>query len=144
MTLLVGCWEEHPPCKHCVMRCWCGYLSGARCRLFAYVLADATASKTTSSLASFKSTLKLPFRYQLTQAVLEKRLLNGCGSRVAVVLLPYCISTEIYSGVSNTKAKILMPNSTKKLDAQANTDSSSLGKGKLNKIFTLPCHSRLS
>ena len=80
MTLLVGCWEEHPPCKDCVMRCWCGYLSGARCRLFAYVLADATASKITSSLASFKSTLKLPFRYQLTQAVLEKRLLNGCGS----------------------------------------------------------------
>jgi len=114
--------------------------------LFAYVLADATASKTTSSLASFKSTLKLPFRYQLTQAVLEKRLLTGVvvAVAVAVVLLPYCISTEIYSGVSNTKAKILMPNSTKKLDAQANTDSSSLGKKTLNKIFTLPCHSRLS
>jgi len=25
------------------MRCWCGYLSGARCRLFAYGPADATA-----------------------------------------------------------------------------------------------------
>jgi len=25
------------------MRCWCGYLSGARCRLFAYGLADVTA-----------------------------------------------------------------------------------------------------
>ena len=27
------------------MRCWCGYLSGARCRLFAYGPADATASQ---------------------------------------------------------------------------------------------------
>jgi len=26
-----------------VMSCWCGYLSGARCRLFAYGPADATA-----------------------------------------------------------------------------------------------------
>jgi len=28
-----------------VMRCWCGYQSGARCRLFAYGPADATASQ---------------------------------------------------------------------------------------------------
>ena len=40
------CWasEEHPVCKNWVMRSWCGYLSGARCRLFAYGPADATAS----------------------------------------------------------------------------------------------------
>jgi len=29
-------------CKNRVMRCWCGYLSGVRCRLFAYGPADAT------------------------------------------------------------------------------------------------------
>jgi len=34
--------------------------------------------KTLSSLASFKSRLVLPFRYRLTQVVLENRLLNGC------------------------------------------------------------------
>jgi len=34
------------PVKNWVMRCWCGYLSGARCRLFAYGPADATASQT--------------------------------------------------------------------------------------------------
>jgi len=34
--------------------------------------------KTPSSLASFKSKLALPFWYQLTQVVLEKRPLNGC------------------------------------------------------------------
>jgi len=34
--------------------------------------------KTPSSLASFKSTLVLPFWYRLTQVVLEKTPLNGC------------------------------------------------------------------
>jgi len=42
-TLLVGHQEEHPACKNWVMRCWCGHLSGVRCRLFAYGPADATA-----------------------------------------------------------------------------------------------------
>ena len=37
------------------MRCWCGYLSGVRCKWFAYGLADAAA--TPSSLASLKSIL---------------------------------------------------------------------------------------
>ena len=43
LTLLVGHQEEHVACKKLVMRCWCGCLSGARCRLFAYCPADATA-----------------------------------------------------------------------------------------------------
>ena len=42
LTRLAGRQEEHPACKNCVMRCWCGYLSGARCILFP---ADATASQ---------------------------------------------------------------------------------------------------
>ena len=42
---LVGCQEEHLTCKNWVSRCWCGYLSGARCRLFACGPADATASQ---------------------------------------------------------------------------------------------------
>ena len=49
------------------MRCWCGCLSGARCRLFAYRPADATASQPPSSLFSFKSRLVWPFWYWLTQ-----------------------------------------------------------------------------
>ena len=72
--------EEHPACKNWVMSCLCGYLSGAKCRLFAYGPADATAPKIPKSLASFKSRLVLPFWYQLTQVVLEKRPLNGCNS----------------------------------------------------------------
>ena len=42
LTLLVGRQEGHPACKNRVVGCWCGCLSGARCRL-AYGPADATA-----------------------------------------------------------------------------------------------------
>jgi len=42
-TLLAGRQKEHPACINWLMRCWSGYLSGARCRLFAYGPADATA-----------------------------------------------------------------------------------------------------
>jgi len=45
LTLLVGRQEEHLACKNWVIRCWCGYMAGARCRLFAYGPADATASQ---------------------------------------------------------------------------------------------------
>ena len=43
LTLLVGHQEEHATCKNWVLRRWCGYLSVARCRLFAYGPGDATA-----------------------------------------------------------------------------------------------------
>ena len=77
LTLLVGRQEEHPACKNWVMKCWCGCLSGARCRLFAYGPADVTASQNQSSVASFKSRLVVPFWYRLTQVLLEKRPWNG-------------------------------------------------------------------
>jgi len=35
LTLLVEWQEGHPVCRNWVMRCWCGYLSGVKCRLFA-------------------------------------------------------------------------------------------------------------
>jgi len=45
-SVLWHCWlgirKSIQPVKMSV-RCWCGYLSGARCRLFAYGPADATA-----------------------------------------------------------------------------------------------------
>jgi len=76
LTLLIGHQEEHLACKKWMMRCWRGYLSRARCKWFAYDRADATA--TTSSLALLKSRMVSPFWCQLTQVVMEKRLLNGC------------------------------------------------------------------
>jgi len=78
-SVLWHCWfwrqEEHLACKNWVVRCWHGYLSGARCKWFEYGPADATT--TLLSLASLKSKLVSPFRYQLIQIVLEKRPLNG-------------------------------------------------------------------
>ena len=59
LTLFIGHQEEHPACKKWVMRWWHGYLSGARCKCFAYGPADATA--TPSCLASLKSRLVWPF-----------------------------------------------------------------------------------
>jgi len=53
LTLLVRYQAEHPASKHWVIRCWHGYLSGSRCKWFAYGPTDATA--TPSSLASLKS-----------------------------------------------------------------------------------------
>ena len=46
LKLLVWCQEqeEQPASKNWVMRWWCGYLSGLRCRLLAYCPADAIAS----------------------------------------------------------------------------------------------------
>jgi len=43
LTLLVAHQEEHRACRNWVLRCGCGYLSQATCRLFAYGPADATA-----------------------------------------------------------------------------------------------------
>jgi len=45
LTLLVWCQEEHLASKNWLMMCWCGYVSVARCRLFAYGPADTTASR---------------------------------------------------------------------------------------------------
>ena len=79
-SVLWHCWlgvrKSIQPIKIKWWRFWCGYLSGVRCRLFAYGPADATALQNPiSSLASFKSRLVLPFWYRLTQ-----RPLNGCSS----------------------------------------------------------------
>ena len=44
LTLLVGRQEGHPACKkNSVVECWCGFLSGSRCRL-AYGPADVTVT----------------------------------------------------------------------------------------------------
>jgi len=49
--------------------------------LYQHGRADATASQTPSFLALFKSRLVLPSSwYRVTKVVVEKRLLNGCGS----------------------------------------------------------------
>ena len=43
LTLLVECQDKHQACKKLSDEVLAGYLSGVRCRLFVYGLADATA-----------------------------------------------------------------------------------------------------
>ena len=71
--LLVGRQEGHPACKNRVVGCWCGCLSGARCRL-----AYGHCHYHSLSLASVKFRLVLPFWYRLTWVVTEKGPLNQC------------------------------------------------------------------
>ena len=77
------------------MRCCCGYLSGARCRLFAYGPADAIASQNPviSCLSCLKRlVLHEPFWYRLTQVVLEKRPLNGYQVLRTSLIFMWCSS----------------------------------------------------
>ena len=82
-SVLWDCWldirKSIRPVKTWVTRCWRGYLSGAKCRWFAYGPADAAA--TPSSLASLKSSgwksgMVEPFWCWLTGVVLEKSPLS--------------------------------------------------------------------
>ena len=67
--------------KRVCVRCCCCYLSEARCRLFAYGPADATAiPKPHHLLLHSNPDWFYFFWYRLNQVVLEKRPLNGCNS----------------------------------------------------------------
>jgi len=116
LTLLVGRQEGHPACKKLSGRCWCGYLSGARCRL-AYCPADATA---THSLASLKSRLVLPLWYWPTRVVPEKGPLNGrlfhCELWVIIYRCHWChdLQSVVFLGnltkTAATRAALFDPN----------------------------------
>jgi len=83
-SVLWHCWlggkKAIRPVKNWVVRCWRGYLSGARCRL----AWPSWCHCHSLSLAPVKSRLVLPFWYQLTWVVPDKGPLNGC----------VCVSTE--------------------------------------------------
>jgi len=70
-------------CKNLVMRCWCGYLSGVRCRLFAYGPANATAIPKAHHLLPPVNPDWFTFLVVAYPGCPEKRPLNGCS--VAVV-----------------------------------------------------------
>ena len=74
---------------------WHGYLSGARCILFAYDLANVTAILTLlSSLASLKYRIVLPFWCWLNLGVLEKRPLKRCLFWPSVNVFYVCFFTS--------------------------------------------------
>jgi len=77
LTLLVRHQEEHLAFKKLSDGVLAG-LFGAKCELFAYGPADATA--TTSFLALLKSRMVLPFWCRLTQVILKNlKQLQYCG-----------------------------------------------------------------
>jgi len=55
-----------------MMRCWCGYLSGAKCKLFAY--ADASVIAIVSYFTETQN--DLPFGYLPVQVDLERGTLK--------------------------------------------------------------------
>jgi len=78
LTLLVWRQKEHLVCKNPVMGCWCGYLSGAKFRLFVQTFADATAIPKPHNLLPH---LNLNWFYLSGTGLPRlpwKRLLNGC------------------------------------------------------------------
>ena len=79
-SVLWHCWlsvgKSIWPVKYWVMRCWRGYLSGARCRWFACGPADATAIPIISCF--IKIHVGITFLVPAYSVVLEKRLINGC------------------------------------------------------------------
>jgi len=74
LTLLAGRQVEHPACKNWLIRRWCGYLSGVRCRLFALSSWFHCHPEPLSSRALFKSRLVLPFwcRILIQSVLLEQ------------------------------------------------------------------------
>ena len=93
--LLVGQQEEHLARKNMsvqVLDCWCGYLSGARCKGLAYGPADATA--TLSSLQKNPEWLIVPVQAYMGPGLSwKKRPLNNCVCYVGLTIQnkPHCV-----------------------------------------------------
>ena len=83
--LLIWWQEGHPACKNWVVRYWYGYLSGVRCKWFAYGSADATA--TLSSLAPLKSRMVYLSRAGLPRLSWKKGPLKGCSSCCSIIFI---------------------------------------------------------
>jgi len=82
LTLLVWCQEELPACKNWVMGCWCGYLSAAKCRLFAYFV-------TTNFLPAGRRG-PLASRGPYARAYRAYRLMRPCCSHLFI----HCVSVH--------------------------------------------------
>jgi len=106
-SVLWHCWlsmrKSIWPVKNWVMRCWHGYLSGARCRWVVYGPADATA--TPSSLASLKSRMVLCFWCRLIKLSWKRGCEMGvCLSQwtsplLAILLCKTVVNWSIWSAV---------------------------------------------
>ena len=85
------------------MRCWCGYLSGSKCRLFAYGPADVTAIPKPNHLLPYLNPDWFPYWYRLTQVVPEKKLCLVLAVAVVVVIN----NADDITAVSSSAARCL-------------------------------------
>ena len=92
------------------MRCWCGYLSGVRCRLFANGPADATAiPKPHNILLHLNPDWFYLSWYRVTQVVLKKTSLNGCSSSSSTwVAVPAFVTVFFKSSSHQRVVEILL------------------------------------
>ena len=134
-SVLWRCWlgsrKGILPVKNWVVGCWCGYLSGEKCRL-AYGPADATAS--------VKSRLVLPFWYRITWVVPEKRPLNGC-----VCVFLSCIAAWQHQSCTNDNICFSVKNGKfSRLQHQQNTRKS-VNANKISKfqVYEKLCYSMI-
>ena len=90
--------QGHPAGKNRVMRCWCGYLSGTRCRLFAHGPADATAPSNPIISCLIKIHTGFTFLVLVYLGRPNYRTLNGCSSS--------CLFTtkQYYTRLKNTES----------------------------------------
>ena len=97
----VGCQEGHPAYKKWkwVVRYWRGYLSGARCKWFAYGPADATLS----SVAPVKSRMVYLSGVGLPRLSWKKRRLNGYTSSSSST-----VGLTVIIGFLSNSGKLLM------------------------------------
>jgi len=90
--------------------------------------------KTPSSLVSYKCRLVLPFWFQLTQAVLEKRSLNMCSSSsdaMTMTLLKFQITYQCMQTTNKNDAK-----NDKLMQNTNHSKMSCKNVTKINKILT--------
>ena len=100
VTLLVGHQEEHPVCKNRVMRCWHGYLSAAKCRLFAHGPADATVTPKPHYIVLHLN----PEWFYLSGTGLPRDALNRCSSSSSYLI------TNSHNKMTDKRSLIIMRN----------------------------------
>jgi len=95
------------PAKYWVLRSWHDYLSGTRCKWFAYCPADTTATPIISCFIKIHNGLAFPFLCQHEHYVLKKRPLNWSLSIVVYYIQIANCSANFRNGLQFQKWKLV-------------------------------------
>jgi len=89
------------------MRCWCGYQSGARCKLFTYGPDD---TKYCHPQRPIQIQTGFTFLVPVYPGCPEKRPINGCNSNKYNFAAKCCVATHPYCG--DVAAECAVPTTT--------------------------------